>query len=601
MALGFAAAGASAQQGFGGLVGNQNNNQNQNLAALAEHLPCAVYNRAALQDALAGAGLDPARARKAQELEALSVAASLGLNAAGADRLVAAYQAARAGLDAECAQRMVADLTAPRGPGIARGNALQSLPDDWKAKMEMRFRDFLPAADSVRAAQALGLFRSGPRWDRMVDTIAEFNLDARQQARALLAIQVFLAEVDGLVSAPFNTNPEQEPKARLDRELAPLLTAPQASLWAARTTAPNVRGQLQFYQSAVVGVTVSGRLIAPAGGQRAQPAPQPAPTVSSRGGGAPPPSLSFLGGTRASAQILILPVEPDIIPEDERGGFGRGNGRGLAAQNNNRNPLRIEVQDNGAFQMGGIPPGRYRLVASANVDFERRLAADQYVDVRSNNVEGVNLTLRTPVEVRGQIYIAAGEKLPENFTAAALPVRLTPTAPRGNINVPTARTNSDFSFTLQDVIPAPYRVDLGGRGIAAAYLIRGAYGAVDPLKSPVTFTGGPEVLKLEVGFAAGRVDVTAMDREAPFAQATVVLVPKDRSRRDLYRLAIAGDDGKLSFETVAPGDYKVFAWRDSEVVYGDPAYPTKIEEMGQAVHVQKTGAASARVQVILEN
>jgi hypothetical protein len=574
------------------------------LAQSAANFPCAAYSRVSFQDVLPTTSLDPARTKKAQELEARSVAASLKLNPAVIDRFVATYQAARSGMDAECVQRQVEALTAPRGgPRGPTASVVQSLPDEWKTNLEAMFKEFLSASDSAMAAAALGLFRPGPRWDRLVDTIAEFNLPDNRQAAALAAIHSYVVAVDAMTSGP-QVSPqaqtlEQESKARLDRELSLVLTPAQAELWAARTTLA-IAGNRQFFQSAVPGVTVSGRLINPAAATAAR-SPQPSPAISARGG-APANNLSFLGGVRGTTDVTLLPVEPEIIPEDERGGRGRG-GRGgntLGAQNNNRNPLRIEVQDNGAFQISGVPPGRYRVMANANVDTVR-LTAAQYIDVQSNNIGPLNLTLRPGLEVRGQIYFAAGETIPETFTATLIPLRLTPTAPRGNFNVPTTNAASDLSFRFTGLMQTPYRLDFGGRGNAGAlYLIRAAYGSADPLKTPVQFTGGSEVLKLEVGFATGRVQGIAMNQNAPSPSATIVLAPRDRWRRDLYRSTTAGDDGQFSFEPVAPGEYKVLAWNNSQVGYGDPAYAANIEAMGQSIRVEKTGAASARVQVILE-
>ena len=72
-------------------------------------------------------------------------------------------------------------------------------------------------------------------------------------------------------------------------------------------------------------------------------------------------------------------------------------------------------------------------------------------------------------------------------------------------------------------------------------------------------------LDITVGLDSGFVDANVVDlRNDPVEGVTVVLVPTDprRKRSDLYKSETSNESGGVRFDGVAPGDYKVFAWKD---------------------------------------
>jgi hypothetical protein len=91
------------------------------------------------------------------------------------------------------------------------------------------------------------------------------------------------------------------------------------------------------------------------------------------------------------------------------------------------------------------------------------------------------------------------------------------------------------------------------------------------------------------------------EKQESVSSVTVVLVPDAarRQRFELYRTANTDASGRVHFENVVPGDYKVFAW---EVVEGgawqDPDFLRIHEERGKPVRVSEGGRELVDVRMI---
>lgn len=72
-------------------------------------------------------------------------------------------------------------------------------------------------------------------------------------------------------------------------------------------------------------------------------------------------------------------------------------------------------------------------------------------------------------------------------------------------------------------------------------------------------------LQILLGVDGGHVQVGVFNSKGePQAAAHVVFVPDAarRYRREQYRVAVSGDEGKAAFRGVPPGAYSVFAWEE---------------------------------------
>jgi hypothetical protein len=94
------------------------------------------------------------------------------------------------------------------------------------------------------------------------------------------------------------------------------------------------------------------------------------------------------------------------------------------------------------------------------------------------------------------------------------------------------------------------------------------------------------------------------DQQRPQAGATVVLVPDTflRQRSTLYKTVTTDSEGRFHFETIAPGDYKVFAWEDVDRgAWEDPNFLRQIEARGRPLALRDGGTEVVQIAVIPSN
>jgi uncharacterized surface anchored protein len=220
------------------------------------------------------------------------------------------------------------------------------------------------------------------------------------------------------------------------------------------------------------------------------------------------------------------------------------------------------------------------------------------VEVGYSNVSNINLTVVPGIDIKGQIATEDG-KAPTNFRPNNVRIQLTPTeeVPVGNVQ---AQVQADGTFTLTGVPAMSYKVNVAG--VNGGYVISGRYGNNEVLNQPLQVEAGQtgSTLSFQLGFQPGSVTGDVRDsKDQPYQAATCVLVPAARNRLDLYKTAASDQNGKITFNNVAPGDYKLFAWESVPAgAYQDADYLRPFEDKGKVITIGKGGAQQAQINVI---
>jgi hypothetical protein len=86
----------------------------------------------------------------------------------------------------------------------------------------------------------------------------------------------------------------------------------------------------------------------------------------------------------------------------------------------------------------------------------------------------------------------------------------------------------------------------------------------------------------------------------PVPFTPVVLVPdRLRDRLDLYKMARTDQNGRFTFASVAPGDYKVFAWEAiDQNSWFDPDVLRQFEQKGTPVKLVESSRESVDLKLI---
>ena len=242
------------------------------------------------------------------------------------------------------------------------------------------------------------------------------------------------------------------------------------------------------------------------------------------------------------------------------------------------------AQQDGTFEIKGVPPGSYTL--SATSDGMSSLGPTQTVQVGDQHIAGLILQSSGNDELTGTVKVEGDDKADlKKMEVSIEPIEVFNPVP------PKATAGEDGKFTLKDVAPDRYLVHGKSTGANEAYYLKAVrYNGVDVLEDGIDLNGGM-VAALEVTLSANgaQVDGTIAGADGnPETGVTVVLIPDSR-RFSLYKEMTTDQHGGFSFKGVTPGDYKVLAWEDIETgAYQDPEFLKPFLGRAEAVSVKES-------------
>lgn len=267
---------------------------------------------------------------------------------------------------------------------------------------------------------------------------------------------------------------------------------------------------------------------------------------------------------------------------------------GVAPQEGRIAIASATVDASGSFDLAAVPPGRYDLVARTTTTV--RLSGMVRIDVSDRNLENVTISMTPGTTIRGRVTftgVPAGTPPPASF------VQLNRMPNYTGYSVPL---QSDGTFTMENVETGEYRTRIaaGRRGFLAAESAR--LGADDVTGR--IFRVGPEhantPLELVFSLAAGGIDVLVTDgSQRPVQGATVALVPDapQRNQSGRYRSASTDEFGKLRFDDVLVGDYRLFTEDVEPAAWQDPDVIRRYESRGTRVRVVENARQTVTLRV----
>ena len=250
----------------------------------------------------------------------------------------------------------------------------------------------------------------------------------------------------------------------------------------------------------------------------------------------------------------------------------------------------------GAFELRGVSPGSYIIVASTHED-GKRYTAREPLEVGSTDIEGITLVIGPGTELKGRVRV---ERKPD-WSWSELDVVLSP-----RDDVPTgwsrASVKPDGTFVLTNVADGAYRIRLGTLP-EDFYLKAARLEGEEVLESGLTLSRKQPSgsLELVVSPSGGRLDGVVLKEQRPFNAATVVLVPEPakRGQEQLYKVTTTDQYGRFRLRGVAPGEYKLFGWETVEQgAWWNPDFLRANEDRGQSVHVEEGSRQDVQLALI---
>lgn len=252
----------------------------------------------------------------------------------------------------------------------------------------------------------------------------------------------------------------------------------------------------------------------------------------------------------------------------------------------------------GVFEFRNVIPGTFLVTAVVDGTKSWRKASAT-VQVANADVNGVVVTLPgNPAALSGRLTV---EGKPYAFSRRVVEIvraggeqGILPTPER-----PAIDANGRFRF--ENVSPGDYRVSASSED--GYYIKEARFGGLDVLNAPMHFTGNESVpleivMSSNVAAVEGRV---INEKRQPAVNAAVVLVPdRNRDRTELFRKASTDANGHFSISSIAPGDYRLFAWETLEPYeYFDPDLLARSESKALPVHLSELSKQNVEMRVIV--
>ncbi len=258
-------------------------------------------------------------------------------------------------------------------------------------------------------------------------------------------------------------------------------------------------------------------------------------------------------GKRISIMPLVTPTGPELVPSS--------------------GVLISSFTDSG-FLIRNLIPRRYSITMSMS-DPEiagRRLLFHTYVDIADHDVE-IQPAFRPGFELSGSVEGASARVSRLDLLPLELP------AATGMTALPEDRT-----FTFRDLLPDTYDLRLT---VAGAYLKQILLEGRKLPSQQLDLAANPGRLTIVLGDDGGEIAGLAVDSDGkPIPRAAVALAPVRPGWPDLMRTAAADPNGNFRLENIAPGDYRLFAWRSvPQGASEDPEFRLPYESKAQTIRV----------------
>jgi hypothetical protein len=258
----------------------------------------------------------------------------------------------------------------------------------------------------------------------------------------------------------------------------------------------------------------------------------------------------------------------------------------------------VSVGPDGQFEFRGVRPGAYTLLAQTH-EVERRASAPCSVTVGAADLDGLTISVLPAVLITGHVS-ADGGKVDLSNTRIGL--RAYPDAEAWGD--PTGTATKDGTTRIAGVIPGRYKVIVPET--PDGFYLKGVRQGGRDLPGQVldVTAGGPAQIEVLLSPRAASVTGTVFlaDSDEPAVQATVVLIPQEKERRDdplAYLRTMTDDSGKFTIRNILPGEYKAFAWEDVEYgIYMDPDFIRPVDGKGVAVTLPESARISVKLIAI---
>jgi hypothetical protein len=262
--------------------------------------------------------------------------------------------------------------------------------------------------------------------------------------------------------------------------------------------------------------------------------------------------------------------------------------------------VRQDTKNDGTFEFASVVDDEWRVSASVNKDGVKLWAA-QWIRLKDDDLNNVELRLAAPFSIHGK----AVTEVPDGLPAPKLPtieIGLAagaglPSDPQGN-TFQTSDTDGQGEFTIEDVFPGPYLIEVFADSPTAPYYLDSIrLGSREALDSdvPIVSDARPVTVTYKLGGGTVRGNIEAC------GAARVLLIPQDpaRRRRNFILSTSCGKTGGFEFSGVRPGEYYGIAIKSgSPTPWSEFILDDELLKQAGRVSVRGNESTAAEIRVI---
>ena len=268
-----------------------------------------------------------------------------------------------------------------------------------------------------------------------------------------------------------------------------------------------------------------------------------------------------------------------------------------------------EMHKDGSFEIRGVAPGDYTIVATVD-NVKVPMMARQSLQL-AESMDGLRLSPQRGGTIQGRLRMEAKGNGRSDPSQILLLLRSSDGDDESvgvsmGIGFSTlTKVSGDGSFEWKDVPPGLYSVQVSATSEMPDWFLKSVTaGGRDVLDSGFSVNGGATTLDL-VASANGAVaeGLASNQNDGPVADAVVVAVPEAhlRGRPERYRKTVTDQSGRFTLRGLPPGDYTLMAWEsvDGEAYY-NPEFLKTYEGQGKALHLAEGRHVSLHLKTIPE-
>jgi hypothetical protein len=302
-----------------------------------------------------------------------------------------------------------------------------------------------------------------------------------------------------------------------------------------------------------------------------------------------PALLKIPAGQQAEVNLTLVPVPAVSVLGRLRnlplaGGLGV---RLVRDSDFSSEALFSSTGQDGTFAFRGVLPGHYRLEADTSwqePDGTRSsLTARLPIEVGSAGLEGIE----APLEPAGAIDVVLHSLEREKVSPEKVQLGLRPALARSE-NMHWAQPEPPAPFRFSALAPGSY--SLMTRTTETTCIESAMMGEQDVLHGPVKITPGVTArLDVTVSRDCGEIKGRVVQDGKPVPGAKVLLLLRGTARQpDDFLVDYADGQGEIQFAGLAPGRYRMWAWRvDSFGSFVGPANLDVAEEQSAVAQVDR--------------